>query len=56
MTSEAQKRATKRYIAKMDEIKIRLPAGSKEKIKRAANAEGLSMNRYIISLLARGLG
>lgn len=46
MTSEAQKQASKRHLAKLDEIKLRLPKGSKEKIKAAAAAAELSVNEY----------
>lgn len=50
MTSEAQKRATEKYIReKTDEIKLRIPKGMKAEIKTRAEAEGKSMNEYIIT-------
>lgn len=47
--SEAQKKASIKYLEKLDEIRIRMPKGKKDDIKEAASAAGESMNQYIIS-------
>lgn len=44
-----QAAAAKKYLEKFDEIRIRLPKGQKDEIKRKAAAEGKSMNEYIKS-------
>ena len=54
MTSEAQRRATEKYISeKTDEIKLRVPKGMKAEIKERAEAEGKSINKYIIEKLMK---
>lgn len=54
MTSEAQRRATEKYIKeRTDEIKIRVPKGMKAEIKARAEAEGKSINTYIIEKLMK---
>ena len=47
--SEAQKKASIKYLEKLDEIRIRMPKGDKNNIKEAASAAGESMNQYIIN-------
>lgn len=34
-----------------DEIKLRVPKGDKERIAQTAAARGMSLNKYIISLI-----
>ena len=47
MTSDAQKRATRKYIEeKLDEFKVRLPKGEKERIRAHASQCGESMNEF----------
>ena len=46
---EAQKKASIKYLEKLDEIRIRMPKGEKNNIKEAASAAGESMNQYIIN-------
>lgn len=46
--SDAQKRATKKYISGLDEFKIRAEAGTKDRWKAAADARGISLQRFII--------
>ena len=46
--SEAQKKASIKYLEKLDEIRIRMPKGKKDDIKAAA---GESMNQYIVSAI-----
>ena len=47
--SEAQKKASIKYLEKLDEIRIRMPKGEKNNLKEAASAAGESMNQYIIN-------
>ena len=47
--SEAQKKASIKYLEKLDEIRIRMPKGENNNIKEAASAAGESMNQYIIN-------
>jgi predicted DNA binding CopG/RHH family protein len=47
--TDAQKKASIKYLEKLDEIRIRMPKGEKNNIKEAASAAGESMNQYIIN-------
>lgn len=47
--SEAQKKASVKYLEKLDEVRIRMPKGHKDDIKSAATVAGESMNQYIIN-------
>ena len=47
--SEAQKKASVKYLEKLDEIRIRMPKGKKDDIKAVAAIAGESMNQYIIN-------
>ena len=49
--SEAQKKASIKYLEKLDEIRIRMPKGKKDDIKAAASTAGESMNQYIVSAI-----
>lgn len=50
--SEAQKRATAKYMkANLEDIKIRVPKGQRERYKTAAELAGKSLNQYIIDLI-----
>ena len=50
--SESQNKATQKFIKNnYDEIKIRVSKGKKEKYKKMANKNGLSLNAYIINLI-----
>ena len=51
MLTEAQKKANNKYFEKIDDIKVRVPAGKKSEYKAQAEAHGLSLNAYIIKLL-----
>jgi hypothetical protein len=44
---EQRKASNEKYLAKLDEIKIRLPKGEKEKIKAHAESGGESVNAFI---------
>lgn len=45
--SDARKRANQKYIDKLDELKVRVPDGYKDKIKSHAQAMGESVNSFI---------
>lgn len=45
--SEAQRRATNKYLEKFDEMRVRVPKGKKEIIQDHALAVGMSLNAYI---------
>ena len=45
--SQAQRRATDKYLEKLDEVKVRLPKGQKAAIKAHAEAHGESINGFI---------
>ena len=45
--SQAQRRATDKYLEKLDEVKVRLPKGQKAVIKAHAEAHGESVNGFI---------
>ena len=47
MKSDAQKRAEKKYSAKLDIISIRQPKGWKDRVKGAAIKAGMSLAGYI---------
>ena len=51
MTSEAQRKTIKKYQAKFDDIKIRVPAGQREQLKAYAETQEKSLNQLIIDLL-----
>lgn len=46
--TKAQAEAAKKYLNNLDEIRIRVPKGKKEEYKQKAEAEGKSLNQYII--------
>ncbi len=50
-TSEGQRRAIAKYQAKLDEIKVRVPKGTREKYKAFAESQGKSLNALIVQLL-----
>ncbi len=51
--SEAQKKATNKYLAEYDDIKIRVPKGERAKYKDFAAQRGMSLNSLIIELLEK---
>lgn len=47
--TEAQKKASMKYLKdKTDSIQIRAPKGTKDKWRKAAEANGKSMNQFIV--------
>lgn len=53
MATEAGRKAIAKYIAKFDDIKIRVPKGTRERYKQFADSQGKSLNALIIELLDR---
>lgn len=50
--SKAQQRATAKYMKEtLDDIKVRVKKGERDKIKAFAESRGKSLNRYIIDLI-----
>lgn len=49
--SEAQKKASVKYLEKLDEVRIRMPKGKKDTIKAHAEAHGQSVNGFINSAI-----
>lgn len=45
--SDAQKKASAKYLGKLDEIRIRMPKGQKDTIQAHAAASGESVNGFI---------
>lgn len=45
---EQRKKANEKYLSSLDEIKIRVPKGRKDEYKQMAEAEGKSLNQFII--------
>lgn len=48
---EQRKKANKKYLAKFDEIRIRVPNGKKEEYRQRAEAAGKSLNQYIVDCI-----
>lgn len=46
--TQAQAQATKKYLANLGEIKIRIPKAKKDEYKRMAEEAGKSLNQFII--------
>ena len=45
--SEAQRKATDKYLEKFDEMRVRVPKGHKDTVKAHAEAQGESLNAFI---------
>lgn len=45
--SEAQRKATDKYLEKFDEMRVRVPKGRKDTVKAHAEAQGESLNVFI---------
>ena len=46
--TKAQAKASAEYLKKLDEIRIRVPKGKKDEYKKNAEAEGKTLNQFII--------
>lgn len=54
MVSEAQKKATSKYISKAyDQISLRITKGKREEYKKYAENQGKSLNAFIIELIEK---
>lgn len=50
--TEAQKRSAEKYIQeKLEDIRLRVPKGQKDIIKAQAQAQGKSVNQFIIDAI-----
>lgn len=55
--SEAQKKASQKYLEKFEDIKFRVPKGKREIIKKAAIEKGYKgLQPYIINLIEKDTG
>ncbi len=48
MMTEAQKRATKKYLDTLERVYIRVPKGQKDVIKDHAMSKGESVNEFVL--------
>ena len=55
-TYEYNKEYAKKYIGKLDEIKLRVPKGRKADIEEHAKSKGLSVNALLAQMLQDELG
>ena len=56
MSTDAQRKASKKYLDKLDEIRIRIKHdGTKEQIAAVAKKRGLSINAYILGLIEKDM-
>ena len=55
-TYEYNKEYAKKYIGKLDEIKIRVPKGRKADIEEYAKKKGLSVNALVALMFQEALG
>lgn len=54
--TEAQKRSAEKYLQeKVEDIRIRVPKGQKDIIKAHAEAQGKSLNQFIIDCINEGM-
>ena len=49
--TEARKTANEKYLNTLEDIKLRVPKGSREKYKQAAQARGKSLNQFAIEAM-----
>lgn len=53
--SEAQRKASVKYLEKLDEIRIRMPKGRKAEIQAHAQTKGESVNSFIIRSISEAM-
>lgn len=56
MATKAQLEGNKRYLAKLDDIRIRVPKGQKAEIKAHAESRGESLNGYVVRAIRERMG
>ena len=49
--TEAQAKASRKYMQQFDDIKVRVPKGKREEYQQLARDMGTSLNKLIIELL-----
>ena len=54
-TSDAQKKATNKYLEKFEDIKIRFPKGNRDKYNEYAASKGMRLNNLIIALIEQDM-
>lgn len=52
---EQRKEANKKYLEKYEDIKIRVPLGTRDKYKAHAERKNTSLNKLIIELLNKDM-
>lgn len=52
--TKAQAKASAEYDKKFDIVKFRVPKGKREEYKQKAEAEGKSLNQYIVDKIEGG--
>lgn len=55
MANEATRKAIAKYHAKLDEIKVRVPKGERERYKEYAESKGKSLNSLIVELIEKDM-
>lgn len=56
MATQAKLDGNKRYLDKLDDIKLRVPKGQRESIKTYAESKGYSLNGYLVHLIEQDMG
>lgn len=54
--TEAQARASANYLKNFDDIRIRVPKGTKDRYNSAAKSAGKSLNKFIIECIEKEIG
>lgn len=47
--SEERKKSIRKYLQTLDEIKLRVPKGKKDEMRKHAFSAGMSLNAFILS-------
>jgi hypothetical protein len=55
MSTQAQKRATAKYHANLDHIRIHVPKGTKDRYKEHAKQRGMSLNALFVDLIEQDI-
>lgn len=55
MATKAKLEGNKRYLAKQDDIKIRVPKGKREEYKTYAENKGMSLTRLVVELIEKDM-
>lgn len=54
-TPEKQLEYAKKYLKNLDEIRVRVPKGERDKIKEYAESKGESMNGFIVRAIREAM-